>query len=482
MKQETLSNPLLERQLLAGLSLDHDAYFDILDIVSAEDFTDPDFQMIFRLMGDVYRGNSSEHPDIFSLLEAWKTQKSGDAERYLSVLIEIQSAATTSTMIKEHAQWIKDLSMKRNTRQHCQDIVEQIDSGEGDALEILQDAETKLTGVRDQCVEDKITMLDPPLQAAFDEAMDAADGKAPPMGAPSGFPALDRITHGFAKGEVTIVAGRPGQGKTAWLANVISNMLNHPDGPIPVLVYTMEMEAKKIANRMLFAEAQVPLGIVHEPQRFTLAEKTALQAAKKKLTGLPCVIDATPAMDINELHVRAKRAKHKHDIGAICIDYLQLMKDRTLKSRSKTEEVESISNQLKQIAMELEVPVIVLSQLNRNIENREPDSRRPQLSDLKASGAIEQDADVVMFIHRPEAMGTNVGNSNIPASSKEITDLIVAKNRNGAVGEVRMRFREQFTRFYDLGVPMEASPSAESMQRAPEKKVKTLDFDQLETN
>lgn len=482
MKQETLSNPLLERQLLAGLSLDHDAYFDIQDIVSAEDFTDPDYQMIFRLMGEAYKRQNSEHSDLLSLVEIWKTHQGGDAERYLSVLIEIQSAATTSTMIKEHAQWIKDLSMKRAMQQHCLDINEQIASGEGDAMEILQDAEARLAGVRDQRVENKITMLDPPLQEAYDEAMEAADGKAPPMGAPSGFPALDRITHGFAKGEVIVVAARPGLGKSAWLANVASNMLNHPDGPIPVLIYTMEMEAKKIANRMLFAEAQVPLGIVYEPQKITLAEKTALQVAKKKLTGLPCIIDATSAMDVNELYVRAKRAKHKHNIGAIGVDYLQLMKDRLLKSNSKTEEVESISNKLKQIAMELQVPIIVLSQLNRNIENREADSRRPQLSDLKASGAIEQDADVVMFIHRPEAIGTNVGNSNIPASSKEITDLIVAKHRNGMVGEVRMRFREQFTRFYDLGVPMEVLPSVESGQRPAEKKVKTLDFDQLETN
>lgn len=484
MQQDTLSNPLLERQLLAGILIDPDAYFNILDIVSADDLTNPDYQMIFRLMGDVYIGKHSEQPDIFSLLEAWKTQQSGDANRYLGVLMEIQSAATTSKLIKDHAQWVRDLSMKRELLQHCQDVEAQITSGEGDAEEILQEAEAKMMAVRGQRVEDKVTHLDRPLDEAYEIAMKAADGHPPALGILSGFPALDRLTHGFAKGEVTIVAARPGVGKSALLVNIAANMLGHPDGPIPVMIYSMEMEARKIANRMLFAEAQVPLGIIYEPTKFTLAEKTALQLAKQKLSDLPCIIDATPAMDINELHMRAKRAKRKYGVEAIFVDYLQLMKNKAMKSRSKTEEVESISNQLKQIAMELEVSVVVLSQLNRNIESREADARRPQLSDLKASGAIEQDADVILFIHRPEAIGTGVGDSTIPASSKEITDLIVAKNRNGAVGEVRMRFRERFTRFYDLGVPMQVSAvaSATPVVCATEKKVKTLDLDQLETN
>lgn len=409
--QDQLCAPELERQVVAAVFVNNDCYADIMDYLNEEDYSDPNFQSVFRIMGQLYRDPNISHIDVLTVLEAWRKEAGGDADARMAILLEIQNAAIHSEYALQYAKMLRDLSVKRQLITQADLIIKNVSSGEGEAVELLQEAESAILGIRDKQVTSRVTPVNDALTCAYQEFERASNGEAPSKGVYSGYPALDNLTHGFFPEDLIILAARPGVGKTALMVNIAMNIMQCRDKAQPVLIYSMEMSPEKIAGRMLYAEAQVDKGIVHTPERITVAEKQAVKEAYDKLYDSPCIIDDTPALDIYEFYARTKRAVKKHNIGIIMVDYLQLMRNTSLKGQSRQEQIAGISSMLKQIAMELKVPVIALSQLNRNIENREADARKPQLSDLRDSGAIEQDADMVIFIHRVGAIGTQVADT-----------------------------------------------------------------------
>jgi replicative DNA helicase len=265
-------------------------------------------------------------------------------------------------------------------------------------------------------------------------------------GIPSGFTKLDRITSGWQRSDLIIIAARPSMGKTALVLSMARNMaVNHKQ---PVAIFSLEMASLQLVNRLIVAETELPSDRIRNG-RLEQYEWEQLEYKIKSLVEAPIYIDDTPAISIFELRAKCRRLKNLYDVQVIIIDYLQLMSGTGDNRGNREQEVSNISRALKGIAKELNIPIIALSQLNRSVELRSG-NKRPQLSDLRESGAIEQDADIVVFIHRPEKYGLDVDEAG--NSLKGIAEIIVAKHRNGPIGDVALRFREEFAKFSDLEV------------------------------
>ncbi|MBE0652857.1 MAG: replicative DNA helicase, partial [Bacteroidales bacterium] len=263
-------------------------------------------------------------------------------------------------------------------------------------------------------------------------------------GVPSGYTRLDRLTSGWQRSDLVIIAARPSMGKTAFVLSMTRNIaVEHKR---PVAFFSLEMASLQLVNRLIVAETELPSDRIRNG-RLERWEWEQLDYKIKNLVEAPIYIDDTPAISVFELRAKCRRLKNLYNVEIIIIDYLQLMTGPPETRGNREQEVSSISRSLKGIAKELNIPIIALSQLNRSVETRSG-SKRPQLSDLRESGAIEQDADLVLFIHRPEKYGMDVDEEG--NSVRGMAEIIVAKHRNGAVGDIHLRFREEFARFSDL--------------------------------
>lgn len=295
------------------------------------------------------------------------------------------------------------------------------------------------------------TQIDPVINEAYDLLRKAAARTDGLSGLSSGFHQLDSMTSGWQNSDLIIIAARPAMGKTAFVLSMARNMA--VDQKIPLAMFSLEMSNVQLVNRLLVNVCEIPGEKIKSGQ---LAEYEWSQFDYKirELFGAPFFVDDTPSLSVFELRTKARRLVRDYGVKMIIIDYLQLMNASGMSYNSRQEEVSTISRSLKGLAKELNIPIIALSQLNRSVEQRtssnpdSPDSKRPQLSDLRESGAIEQDADMVCFIHRPEyykIMKDQHGND-----TKGIAEIIIAKHRNGAVGDVRLRFRNEYARFMNM--------------------------------
>jgi replicative DNA helicase len=264
-------------------------------------------------------------------------------------------------------------------------------------------------------------------------------------GVPSGFTALDRITGGWQKSDLLILAARPGMGKTAFVVSMAKNAA--VQFKKPVAIFSLEMSSLQLVKRLISSETEISQDKILKGN-LENHEFVQLNERIKSLAVAPLYIDDTPALSIFELRAKARRLKENQKVEMIIIDYLQLMSGGPDGKGNREQEISTISRGLKSLAKELEIPIIALSQLSRQVENRPGGSKRPQLSDLRESGAIEQDADMVMFIYRPEYYGLEVDEENQPTKGRG--ELIIAKNRHGALETVKLRFLGQFAKFADL--------------------------------
>ncbi|HPS13978.1 MAG TPA: replicative DNA helicase, partial [Prolixibacteraceae bacterium] len=271
----------------------------------------------------------------------------------------------------------------------------------------------------------------------------AKNQQAELRGVPSGFTEIDRITSGWQRSDLIILASRPGMGKTAFALSMARNMA--VEFKKPVAVFSLEMSSIQLVNRLIASESELGSEKVKKGN-LEGNDWDRLNSAIRRLDEAPIFIDDTPALSIFEFRAKCRRLKMQQDIGVIMVDYLQLMTAGSDNRGSREQEVSMISRSLKAIAKELDVPILALSQLNRSVESRE--GKRPQLSDLRESGAIEQDADMVMFIHRPEYYGITEDEEG--NSLRNVAEVIIAKHRNGAVGDVRLLFRKELAKFVDL--------------------------------
>ncbi|MBX3275782.1 MAG: replicative DNA helicase [Sandaracinaceae bacterium] len=428
-----------ERAVLGGILLDNAALASAAEILEPDDFYGRANALLFAAMLELYRKGA---PVDLITLRAWLVdrgtlQKAGGDEH----IITLTETIPTVENIAHHANIVREKSLVRRLIQSCHEIAARGYGDFGEVEEFIDDAEKQIFDVTKQKSASPYEHIRDVVIRTFEQVTEAADRKEMISGLPTGFGKLDRMTAGFKAGELIIIAGRPGMGKTALAMNIATHAC--AARTTPVVVFNLEMAKEELAKRLLCSEARVDGGRLRTGM-LSRDDWTRLTSAAGTLTNMPLFIDDTPAITVMELRGKARRLKAEHGLGMIVVDYLQLMRAGT-KVESREKEVSEISRSLKALAKELSVPIVALSQLNRGVETRAGKDKRPQLADLRESGAIEQDADVILFVFREEFY-----NRDDP-DLRGIAELIIGKQRAGPVGTVKCRFFHEYTRFENLG-------------------------------
>ncbi len=429
-----------EQSVLGGLMLQNDAWFDVADVVGAKDFYRPQHQIVFEAMQALSGDN--QPLDAVTVAEALRSRGLLEKAGGIAYLAELVDFPPGVSNIAAYARIVRDRSTTRQLIGAANRIAEAAFMPEGRSDEALLDyAEQQVFEIsEDRLKNDGPQAVNPLLDRAVKRIDELSKSKGAITGLATGFADLDKLTAGLQKSDLVIVAGRPSMGKTSLAMNMVEHAIMA--GNAPTLVFSLEMPADQLVMRMLSSLARIDqtrmrTGDLHEHDWNSFSSTVALLRDK------PLHIDDTPALSPNEIRARARRVAREHKgLGLIVVDYLQLMRGSG-QPENRTNEISEISRSLKAIAKELRCPLIAASQLNRALENRPQDQRRPRMADLRDSGAIEQDADVILFIYRDEVY-------NEDSEEKGIAEIIIGKQRNGPIGTVKLSFLEQLTRFEDL--------------------------------
>ena len=432
----------IEEVVLGAIMLEKDAVVAVLDILKPESFYKEAHQKIYQAIVDL---STQEKPiDIITVTEELRKKGQIDEIGGPFYIAQLTSRVASAAHIEYHARIIAQKYIQRELIRVSTDIQTRAYDDSIDVNDLLDFSEGSLFEIASGNIKKESAKINTLIKEAIRRIEEAGKREDNLSGVPSGFTRLDRMTSGWQQSDLVIIAARPSMGKTAFVLSMTRNMsVEHKR---PEAIFSLEMSSIQLVNRLIVSETELPSERIRNGKLEDF-EWQQLDYKIKDLTEAPIFIDDTPAISIFELRAKCRRLKMQHDIQAVIIDYLQLMTGPSDTKGSREQEVSNISRALKAIAKELDIPVIALSQLNRSVEMRSG-SKRPQLSDLRESGAIEQDADVVLFIHRPEKYGLledEEGNSTIG-----MAEIIVAKHRNGAVGDVKLRFIDKFARFADL--------------------------------
>ncbi|MBK6622954.1 MAG: replicative DNA helicase [Saprospirales bacterium] len=436
----------LEEAVLGALMLDKNALPNILDIVRPESFYMEPHKLVYSAMMRLFQRS---HPvDLLTVTE--ELRKSGDLEAIGGAyyLVELTNKVTSAANIEYHARIIAQKHIQRELIRVSTQIIQDSYEDTTDVFNLLDEAEKNLFSITEQNlsrgVENLGTLTTKALKQ-LEELKDKTDGLT---GIPSGFTHLDRITSGWQPSDLVILAARPGMGKTSFVLTMARNAAM--DFKKGVAIFSLEMSNIQLVHRLLSLEGEIS-GSKLRNGKLADYEWQQLHTAIEHLSEAPIFIDDTPGINIFELRAKCRRLKMQHDIQLVVIDYLQLMSGGTDNQRGNREqEVSAISRSLKSMAKELNVPVIALSQLSRAVEVR-GGNKRPQLSDLRESGSIEQDADIVGFIYRPEYY--QIMEDEEGQSLKGISEIIIAKHRHGATDTIKLRFVDQYAKFVDIEDP-----------------------------
>ena len=428
-----------EQSLLGGLLLDNQAFDKIADLVGAEDFYRDDHRRIYRHIARLIE--ASKPADVVTVGESIDTSDDKDRAGGLAYLGALAQNTPSALNIRRYAELVRERSVQRRLAQVATEIAESALGPAGKEIgQLLDEAESKIleVGESGQRGTQGYEEIQPVLARVFEriDYLFHQENKSDVTGVPSGFVDLDEKTAGLQPGDLIIVAGRPSMGKTA----IALNMAEHVavDNSLPVAIFSMEMSATQLAMRMLGSIARVDQ---HKMRTGRLADEEwgRLSTAMERLHNAPIFIDEAAALNALELRARARRMRRQAGrLGLIVVDYLQLM-SASHEGENRATELSEISRSMKALAKELEVPVVALSQLNRALEQR--NEKRPMMSDLRESGAIEQDADVILFVYRDEVYYPD----KIEARGK--AEVIIAKQRNGPIGKVDLTFLGEYTRF-----------------------------------
>ena len=435
--------PQLEEAVLGAIMLNKDALSVILDILRADSFYKDAHQAIFRAMLGLFE--KSQPIDLLTVMEALK--KSGELDMCggPSYLAELTNRVASAANIEYHARIISQKFIQRELIRVSTKIIRDAYEDSTDVFDLLDDAEQGLFSIAQQNMSrgyQSMGSLSTQLLKQLEDLKEREDGLT---GIPSGFTDLDRLTSGWQRSDLIILAARPGMGKTAFALSLAKNAAF--EFKRPVAVFSLEMSNLQLATRIISMEAEIS-GVKLRNGQLEEYEIQQLQSAIERISEAPIFIDDTPGINIFELRAKCRRMKMQHDLQLIIIDYLQLMSGgKDNQKGNREQEISSISRALKGLAKELDVPVMALSQLSRAVEMR-GGSKRPQLSDLRESGAIEQDADIVSFIYRPEYY--QIMEDEEGQSLKDVAEVIIAKHRNGALDTVKLKFTAEFARFSDL--------------------------------
>jgi len=435
----------LEEAVLGAMLLEREALSTVIDILSAEAFYKDQNGRVFEAMVALF--NKSEPVDILTVTQELK--RSGELEivggaYYVSALT---NRIASSANIEFHARIVAQKYLQRELIRLSTETIKVAYEDSTDVFELLDETTKNIFEILDSNVRKQHDKMSTLIGKALAEIEASANQKDGLSGVPSGFTAMDRITGGWQKSDLLILAARPGMGKTAFVVSMAKNAA--VDFNKPVAIFSLEMSSIQLVKRLISSETEIPQDKILKGN-LENHEFVQLNERIKKLAVAPLYIDDTPALSIFELRAKARRLKENQKVELIIIDYLQLMSGGIdgKGGGNREQEISYISRGLKSLAKELEIPIIALSQLSRQVENRPGGSKRPQLSDLRESGAIEQDADMVMFIYRPEYYGLEVDENNEPTKGK--AEVIIAKNRHGALETVKLRFIGQFAKFADL--------------------------------
>ena len=434
-----------EKSVLGALLLEKDAYSLISDILTPESFYDPRNQKVYSAISKLH---VAQHPvDILTVVEQLRTDGTFDEVGGVAYLSSLTQNIVSSSHIEYHARVIAQKSTARELISYSANVQDKAFDPTQDIDELMQEAEGSLFKLSQKKLKKDYQQIDSVITEAYEMLHKAAERTDGMSGIASGFHALDRMTSGWQNSDLVILAARPAMGKTAFALSMAKNIA--VDQNIPVALFSLEMSNVQLINRVIVNTCEIK-GEKIKSGQLEDYEWAQLDNKIKDLIGKPMFVDDTPSLSVFELRTKARRLVKEHGVKLIMIDYLQLMNASGMSFGSRQEEVSTISRSLKGLAKELNIPILALSQLNRGVENRPGgentlDSKRPQLSELRESGAIEQDADMVIFIHRPEYYHLYKDENGNDLRGKAV--IIIAKHRNGAVGDVLLTFKGQYARF-----------------------------------
>ncbi|MBU3708997.1 MAG: replicative DNA helicase [Burkholderiaceae bacterium] len=427
-----------EQSVLGGLLLDNTAFDRVIDLVSAEDFYRFDHRLIFQQIAKLVA--ATKPADVITVFESLSSLGKAEEVGGLAYLNALAQNTPSAANIRRYAEIVRDRGILRKLISVSDEIAGDAFNPQGkEVRQMLDAAESKIFSIAEEGSRGAAGFVEiKPLLAHVVERIDelfARDSTNDVTGVPTGMLDLDRMTSGLQEGDLIIVAGRPSMGKTAFSVNIGENVAI--DSGLPVAIFSMEMGGTQLAMRMLGSVGRIDQQRL-KTGRLKDEDWPKLTSAIQKMNDAPIFIDETPALSSIELRSRARRLARKcGKLGLIIVDYLQLM-SANAPGENRATEISEISRNLKSLAKELNCPVIALSQLNRSLEQRP--NRRPVMSDLRESGAIEQDADLILFIYRDEVY-------NPDSPDKGTAEIIIGKQRNGPIGQVRMTFLGQFTKF-----------------------------------
>lgn len=431
-------NSEAEASLLGAVLIDADAIVKIADSVQPDDFYEEKHRRIFAAIKQLYEKHSPI--DVLTLADQLRSSGYIEVAGGPSYLTELTNFVPTAAHAEQYAEIVSQKALRRRLIQASQDITSLGYNEESGLQELIEDAEARLFNVSQQHIKQDITSLEDILSDSFERLDDLHKDKGKIRGIPTGFKDLDNILAGLQRSDLFVLAARPSMGKTALSLNIAHNVAVQSE--LPVLLFSLEMSKEQLVDRMLAVESGVDAWALRTGN-LNDQDFEKIGQAMGSLSEAQIFIDDTPGITVSDLRTKARREAHQRPLGLIIVDYLQLMSggSRFAGDGNRVQEISEISRGLKQIARELNVPMVALSQLSRSVESRSP--QIPQLADLRESGSIEQDADVVAFIYREDYY-------NPETDRKHITDILIKKHRNGPTGTVELYFDDRKQRFRSL--------------------------------
>ncbi len=434
----------MEVAVLGALMVEQEAYGLVAETLKPESFYDHRHQLIYQAIQTL----CAEQKPVDIMTVPDELERTGKLEEAggTPYIMQINAQVLSSAHIEYHAKVIAQKSLARQLITFSSYIQTRAFDSTVDVSDLMQDAEGQLFQISQKNLKKDFTQINPVIDQVYKSIQDAAGKEGGLSGISTGFSELDKITNGWQNSDLIIIAARPAMGKTAFVLSMIKRMA--VDNRVPCAMFSLEMSNQQLVQRLMVNVSEIS-GEKLRSGKLEKYEWAQLDNRVRSLFDAPIYIDDTPQLTVFELQTKARRLVREHGVKCIMIDYLQLMHASGLNINNRQEEVSAISRSLKGLAKELNIPIIALSQLNRGVESREGlEGKRPQLSDLRESGAIEQDADIVCFIHRPEYYKIFSDEKGFDWRGKAM--FIIAKHRNGSVGDIKMEFRNEFARFADL--------------------------------
>ena len=436
----------LEEAVLGAIMLEKTAFDTVIEILKPECFYTENHQRIYQAMQSL--AQKSQPIDMLTVVEELSFQEELKMTGGPYYITRLTNAVVSAANIDAHARIILQKFIQRELIRISGEIISDSYEDSTDVFDLLDDAESKLFEITNNHLRKNFDSIDTVLVKTIQRIEDLRHKNDDISGVPSGFSSLDRITYGWQPTDLIILAARPSVGKTAFALNLARNAALHPTKSTPIAFFSLEMSASQLVQRILSAESEIWLEKISRGKLEEHEMKQLYAKGIQRLAQAPIFIDDSAALNIFELRAKCRRLKNKHNVGLIIIDYLQLMSGTgDNRNGNREQEISKISRDLKGLAKELQVPIIALSQLSREVEKRKEGNKMPQLSDLRESGAIEQDADMVMFLYRPEYY--DITANEFGESNKGETHVRIAKHRNGSLETIKLRALLHIQKFID---------------------------------